>query len=151
MDGIDKKLLDSLQNELPIVKKPFLLLAEQLGIEESEVIYRIEVLKSKSYIRRLGGIFDSEKLGYCSTLCAIRVRENKVEDIAKVINSYDEVTHNYIRDHPYNIWFTIIAASRSKVEEIMTAIRKESGVIDIVSLPAMRRFKIKATFKISEV
>ncbi|MCT8975385.1 AsnC family transcriptional regulator [Clostridium sp. CX1] len=151
MDEIDKKLLDITQNGLPMVSRPFLALAEKLKIEEREVIYRLESLKNKGYIRRMGGVFDSKKLGYCSTLCAISVPKNKVEYVSKVVNSYDEITHNYIRDHTYNMWFTIIAPSRERIEEIMTAIKKEGEVLDMIDLPAVRRFKVKASFKLSEV
>lgn len=150
MDDIDRKLLSSMQNGLSIDSRPFLSLAHKLGITENEVIDRIKNLKESGYIRRIGGIFDSKKLGYSSTLCAANVPEAKIELVSSVINSYDEVTHNYIRNDDYNMWFTIIAHSNERMREIISNIKHKTGVYNIVSLPAIKLFKLKATFNISE-
>lgn len=150
MDDINRKLLSSIQNGLNIDSRPFLSLANELGITEKEVIARIENLKESGYIRRIGGIFDSKKLGYVSTLCAASVPESKIELVSKVINSYEEVTHNYIRNNDYNMWFTIIADSNERMKEIISNIKDKTGVNNIVSLPAIKLFKIKATFNISK-
>lgn len=151
MEELDKKLINMIQNGLPITKRPFLDLGEQLEISEEEVICRIESLKNQGYIRRFGGIFNSKKLGYCSTLCAISVPEDKIDEIAKVINGYDEITHNYIRDHHYNMWFTVIAPSKNKLHEILESIKNRTEIHDMMNLPAVRLFKVKATFKLLEV
>lgn len=150
MDELDKKLLNIIQKGLPIESRPFLALAKELHITEEEAIIRIQNLKEKKYIRRLGGIFDSKKLGYCSTLCAINVPEHRIENISKVINAYSEVTHNYIRPHHYNMWFTVIAPSRKRLEEIILNIKNETGIEDIITLTSTKVFKVKATFNIAE-
>lgn len=150
MDEIDKKILNAIQKGLPIESRPFLALAKELHISEDEVISRIQNLKDKKYVRRLGGIFDSKKLGYCSTLCAFNVPEEMIEETSQVINSYSEVTHNYIRDHHYNMWFTIIASSRERLEEIIYDIKSETGIEDTIALTASKLFKVKAAFKITE-
>lgn len=150
MDDIDRKLLSVIQSELSIDSRPFLSLAHKLGITENEVIVRIKNLKESGYIRRIGGIFDSKKLGYSSTLCAASVPESKIELVSEVINSYNEVTHNYIRNDDYNMWFTIIANSNERMREIISNIKHKTGVYNIVSLPAIKLFKLKATFNISE-
>jgi DNA-binding Lrp family transcriptional regulator len=150
MDEIDKKILNTIQNGLPIESRPFLGLAKELHISEDEVISRVKNLKEKKYIRRFGGIFNSKKLGYSSTLCAISVPEPRIAEISKIINSYNEVTHNYIRDNYYNIWFTIIASSRERLEGIIHSIKIETGIENIIILTAKKLFKVKATFKISE-
>lgn len=150
MDEIDKKILNAIQKGLTIESRPFLVLAKELHITEEEVISRIQNLKQKKYIRRLGGIFDSKKLGYCSTLCAVSVPEERIEELSKIINSYSEVTHNYVREHYYNMWFTIIASSRDRIEEIIYNIKSETGIQNVIIFTAIRLFKIKATFKIVE-
>lgn len=150
MDDIDRKLLSVIQSGLSIDSRPFLSLAHKLGITENEVIVRIKNLKESGYIRRIGGIFDSKKLGYSSTLCAASVPESKIELVSEVINSYNEVTHNYIRDDDYNMWFTIIAHSNERMREIISNIKHKTGVYKIVSLPAIKLFKLKATFNISK-
>ena len=114
MDTIDKKLLNLMQNEIPIDKRPFKILGEKLLITENEVLKRVNKLKNEGIIRRIGGIFNSRKIGYTSTLCAAKVPENKIEEVAACINEYDEVTHNYIREDEYNMWFTVNNTFRGK-------------------------------------
>lgn len=146
MDELDRLLLNLLQKGLPMESRPFLKLANELNITESEVIARIDKLKSQGYIRRLGGIVDSKKLGYYSTLCAISVPDERIDEVASIINKFSEITHNYVRNYNYNIWFTIIAPSKDRVDEIISSIKAESGLKKVLSLPAVRLFKIKATF-----
>lgn len=148
MDKIDKELLNLLQEGLPIESRPFLVLSKQIGITEEEVIQRIGKLKSQRYLRRVGGIFNSKKLGYFSTLCAMNVPQKNLEKAAKIVNNYDEITHNYIRDHYYNMWFTIIAPSKERVNEIIKNIKDETLVENIISLPTIKVFKIKVTLNV---
>lgn len=149
MDDVDKKLLNLIQKGLPIDSKPFLVLANKLQISEEETINRIKALKNWGYIRRVGGIFDSKKLGYCTTLCALCVPEKRIQEVADIINSYDEVTHNYIRHHHYNMWFTIIAYSKYRLEEIIDNIKIQTQIRKLISLPSTKLFKINATFDLS--
>ncbi len=148
MDTIDKQLINLLQEKFPIASRPFLILGEQLGICEDEVIARIKALKESRYIRRLGGIFDSANLGYSSTLCALSVPAARVDEVAAVINRYECVTHNYLRDDHFNMWFTLIAPSKEKVEEILNDIREKTAVNQILSLPSQKVYKIRTNFNI---
>lgn len=149
MDNIDKKLLNLVQNGLPVESRPFLTIGKKLEITEEEVISRLEKLKRETFIRRIGGIFDSKKLGYVSTLCAISVPEERIEDVSEVINGYEEVTHNYIRNHHYNMWFTIIAQSKEKIDEVIRDIKSKAEINKIINLPSVKLFKIRATFHIN--
>lgn len=146
MDSIDKKLLNRIQSNFPVVSHPFQELGEELGLSEAEVIKRIQALKERKIIRRLGGVFDSKKLGYHSTLIAMSVPLEKIEETARIVSSYDGVTHNYEREDKYNLWFTLIAESEEKIEEIITEIRQKTGISDILNLPAIRLYKIKVKF-----
>ncbi|MBC2581835.1 AsnC family transcriptional regulator [Clostridium sp. DJ247] len=146
MDELDRLLLNLLQKGLPMESSPFLKLANELNITEEEVIARTDKLKSQGYIRRLGGIVDSKKLGYYSTLCAISVPDEKIDKVARIINKFNEITHNYVRNYYYNIWFTIIAPSKDRVDEIVNSIKVESELEKVLTLPAVRLFKINATF-----
>lgn len=143
MDEIDKKLLVLIQCELPIDKRPFQIIGESLSITEKEVLERIDNLKKEGLIRRIGGIFNSRKLGYIGTLCAAKVPPSKIDSTAKFINSYDEITHNYIREGIYNMWFTVIAYSENKLCSIIEEIKINTGLDDIISLPAVKLFKVK--------
>jgi DNA-binding Lrp family transcriptional regulator len=97
-------------------------------------------------IRRIGANFTSRKLGYTSTLCAARVPPEKLARFAEVVNHYPGVTHNYLRRHRFNVWFTLIAESRERLAGILDEIRQASGVDEILSLPAQEVFKIKVDF-----
>lgn len=101
-------------------------------------------------IRRLGGVFDSRKLGYKGTLCAVKVPQDRIDEVAAVINSYLGITHNYLRDHEYNMWFTILAQSPAKVEQILKEIKEKTGIEDIINLPSQRFFKVLVNFDVRD-
>ncbi|MBP1760345.1 MAG: transcriptional regulator, partial [Firmicutes bacterium] len=113
---------------------------------EDDAYKRIHRLRQEGIIRRLGGVFDSRRLGYFSTLCAAKVPEEKISGLAKLLEGIPGVTHNYIRNHEYNVWFTLIARSQAIAENILQNIREVSGVPDVFSLPAIRLFKINVNF-----
>ncbi|NRZ60208.1 DNA-binding Lrp family transcriptional regulator [Clostridium beijerinckii] len=133
MDKTDKELLNLMQNEIPIDKNPFKILGEKLLLTENEVLKRINKLKNEGIIRRIGGIFNSRKIGYTSTLCAAKVPENEIEKVAEYINMYDEVTHNYIREDEYNMWFTMITRSEENLINILEEIKRNTGLEEIMS------------------
>jgi DNA-binding Lrp family transcriptional regulator len=146
LDATDKRIVNSIQSDFPIDKEPYGRIAEGLGLTEEDVLARVRALKSAGIIRRIGGNFAPDKLGYVSTLCAARVPAEKLDAFAATVNAYPGVTHNYVRDADFNVWFTFIAASMDKIEESLAEIRRRTGVADILSLPATRVFKIKAEF-----
>jgi len=150
MDRASKELINLIQDNFPIESRPFLKLANQLDITEEEVINIIKELKVNNYIKRLGGIFNSNKLGYYSTLCAIKVPTNRIFEVATLINSYNGVTHNYIRNHYYNMWFTVIALSIEEVREFLNNIKLKTDIQEIIELPAINLFKINVKFHIKE-
>ncbi|MEW5909062.1 MAG: AsnC family transcriptional regulator [Thermodesulfobacteriota bacterium] len=146
MDDIDKAILNRIQSDFPIVARPFQVIAESIDQTEKEVIRRVSRLKELGIIRRIGGNFVPEKLGFVSTLCAAKVPSHQVEKFAQIVNRYPGVTHNYLRDNDYNIWFTFIASSTEKIESSLKEISEKSGIPEIISLPATRVFKIRAHF-----
>ena len=111
-------------------------------------IYSIASLKEKGIIRRIGGNFVPEKLGFVSTLCAASVSADKVEMFAETVNSFPGVTHNYLRENDFNVWFTFIAPSMDEIEKNLADISRKTGVEKILNLPATRVFKIKAQFNL---
>ena len=148
MDEIDKSILNEIQSDFPISQRPFKVLGEQLSLSEDEVIDRIKNLKSEGVIRRIGGNFNSGDLGFRSTLCAARVPEEKLEKFVEAVNSYKGVTHNYLRENDYNIWFTVIAQNSEAIEVCLDEISKKTGVQDILNLPSIKMFKIKVDFEV---
>lgn len=143
MDDIDKKLVTLIQASFPVSARPYADIGDRLGISEEETIERIKAIKDSGEIRRMGASFDSRKLGYASTLCAVHVPEKKLEQAVGVINSYLNVTHNYERNHHYNVWFTLIAPSRERIAGILAEMEERAGIGPIINLPAERLFKIQ--------
>ena len=146
MDPIDKAILNRIQSDFPIVPHPFRAIALELGLTEDQVLQRTESLKQAGIIRRIGANVVPHKVGFVSTLCAARVPEDKIDAFAGVVNRYAGVTHNYQRDNSFNVWFTFIAHSMSEIENNLAQISQETGVTDILNLPATKVFKIKAQF-----
>ncbi len=148
LDDTDKAILNRIQSDFPITSRPYLAVANELGITEDEVLERISRLKKEGIIRRIGGNFVPDKLGYVSTLCAAKVSEEKIEQFADVVNRYPGVTHNYRRDNSFNIWFTFIAPSMQEIEQNLKEISEQTGISEILNLPATRVFKIRAQFDV---
>jgi len=148
MDAIDKKILNILQKEFPLEERPFLIVAERCGISEDEALGRIKKMKDKGIIRRIGAVFDGGKLGRVSTLCAARVPEDKIDGFVQIVNANKGVTHNYRRNHEYNIWFTASAANAGELLAFLEDVREKTGVTDILNMRAVRTFKIDASFDI---
>ena len=146
MDDIDKKLLNEIQSNFPITKRPYADLSEILSCSEDEIIQRIKNLKKKGLIRRIGGNFESQRLGFTTTLCAARVPDEEIDRFVKVINQYTGVTHNYLRDHYFNIWFTFVAPDMSDIDKYIDEIIQNTGVREILNLPAVKTFKILVDF-----
>ena len=149
MDKTDKSILSVLQNEFPICAKPYDILAEKLGLTVDELWERINKMMDSGVIRRIGASLDSQKLGYSSTLAAVRVENAVVDQAADLIGSYHEVTHSYQRDNEYNIWFTLIAVNDARIGEILEEIRVKLGLkdSDVLNLPVLELFELDARFK----
>ena len=148
LDEMDRMILNEIQSHFPIEARPYQVLAETLGCSEEEVLQRVQDLKNREVIRRIGANCNSRKLGYTSTLCAAKVPSRLMDRFVEVVNSYMGVTHNYRRDHDYNIWFTLIAPSKEKIERILGEIVELTEVGEIISLPAERLFKIQVDFEV---
>lgn len=140
--------MNRIQSDFPITSRPYLAIAQELDLEEDEVIKRLTRLKGEGIIRRIGGNFVPNRLGFVSTLCAARVPQEKIVQFSETVNEYPGVTHNYRRDHEYNIWFTFIAESMEQIEAYLKEIASETGVSDILNLPATKVYKVKAHFEV---
>lgn len=143
---IDMKLINLVQEDFPLTTRPFCMIGNELGISEVEVIERLQQLKEDGYIRRIGGFFDSKSLGYMSTLCAMKVEEARIEAVADIINSYAGVTHNYIRDNEINMWFTLTAESKERLNNIIEEIKNKTNINNILVLNSTKTHKVKVHF-----
>lgn len=148
LDDTDRQILNKIQSNFPTDAEPFSKIAKDLNLSSDLVIKKIQKMKENNIIRRIGGNFSPDKIGYKSTLCAAKVPKKDIESFAKVVNSYSGVTHNYVREHDFNIWFTFIEKSRETIENNLQEISKKTGVKEILNLPATDLFKINAQFKV---
>ncbi len=148
MDELDRKVLNMVQSKFPVEAEPFKVIAERLRTSEDEVIARVRKLKEAGIIRRIGAVFEPRNLGFVSTLCAARVPEDLIEKFVETVNSLKNVTHNYLRPHDYNIWFTLTCPGEESLAETLQWIKKETGIDDILSMRAVKVFKINTNFEV---
>ena len=148
MDDTDRAIINEIQSDFPITPRPYRDLAKRINLSESEVLERIRRLREEGIIRRIGGNFDSRKLNFTSTLCAAKVPEEKMDRFVQEVNSYPGVTHNYLRNNDYNVWFTFIAPSMTHINGALKEISEATGVTEIINLPAVRQFKIRVDFEL---
>jgi DNA-binding Lrp family transcriptional regulator len=146
LDKLDRLILNEIQRNFPLTHRPFLALARKFKVKEKDVLDRVQKLKKAGIIRRIGASFSAKAVGFHSTLCAAKVPQNKVKDFVAVVNGYPGVTHNYEREGDYNIWFTLIAPTKKKINQILAEISRHTGIKDILNLPALQTFKIAVDF-----
>lgn len=149
-DEIDNAVLNIIQTEFPVDPHPYKVLGEKIGLSEKEMIDRVHSLKERKLIRRIGASFERRKLGYVSALVAAKVDEAGLVDFVKLVNSYSGVTHNYERDHEYNVWFTYIAESPERLDGDLARMGAHPACEDLQKLPAERFYKIKVQFSFDE-
>ena len=169
MNDLNQKLLAVIQDGFPLVERPYLRLAEMLNcdskkdagekcanlvVTEQEVFDEVEKMRMSGVIRRIGGVYDSKKLGFISRLCAGKVpasendfsaehhAQTPMEKFAAVVNDEPAITHNYIRSHEYNVWFTVIAENESAIQTVVDRVCSQTDLHDVHVLTATKKYKI---------
>jgi DNA-binding Lrp family transcriptional regulator/nitrite reductase/ring-hydroxylating ferredoxin subunit len=142
LDAVDKKLVNVMQHAFPVVSRPWQALAEEVGTTEVGVMQRITRLREIGVVRQISPIFDTRKLGYKSSLVAVRVAPERLEDAAAVINSHPGVSHNYRRDHYFNMWFTIAVPPDGDLDAEVQRLTERAGVEKVRMLPTLKMYKI---------
>lgn len=140
------RLLNDWQRGLPLVERPYARLGEALACSEAEVLAHLSDLKARGHISRIGAVFRPHVLGF-STLAAVACPEERVDAVAKLIDAYPEVNHNYEREHRYNLWFVVTAPSRERVAEVLDTIHRCTGLKPL-NLPMLADFHIDLGFQL---
>jgi len=145
LDALDKRLLNLMQGSFPIAPRPYEHVAKQAGIEEQEAIDRVEKLLDERIIRQVTPIFDTRALGYSSMLVAAKVEPENPWRAANIINEHPGVSHNYLRNHEFNIWFTIATEPDSPLglDGTLEVLAKIAGAESVRQLPTLKLFKIR--------
>jgi len=156
LSDLDGRLLDLIQEQIPLVSRPYAALGDMLGASEAEVIGRIAALKAghgggRGVIRQIGAIFDSKSLGSQTALVAARIEASKLEAAAALINEHPGVSHNYQRDHAYNLWYTLAVPPDSAlgIDGTLSALHKLSEAAATRPMPTLKLFKIGVKLNLS--
>ncbi|MGI0005237.1 MAG: Lrp/AsnC family transcriptional regulator [Nitrososphaera sp.] len=142
MDETDKKLLNDIQWVFPLVDRPYAEIAAKHGLSEDEVMRRVSVLKGLGLIRQINAIFDTRRLGYKSALIAFAVKPDKLDGVADRINEHPGVSHNYERNHEYNMWFTLAVPPGEEMKDELDRMAALDGVMKYRLLPTLKMYKI---------
>jgi siroheme decarboxylase len=146
---LQKQLCTTLQQGILVCEKPFAEIAAKLGVSENEVLEQIRLLKKDGIIRRFRAIINHRSLGKASTLVTAHVPDNILHDVTESVNALSGVSHNYLREHYYNLWFTLQAHTSGEIEQILSGLHKQFS-IEFHSLPVVRTFKLSVQFNISD-
>ena len=146
MDQTDRKLLNMIQSSFPLVEEPFQRIGDDMGIPASEVMDRITASKEKNVVRQISAIFDTRKLGYKTVLVAMSLPHDRLDSGAKIINEHPGVSHNYGRNGPFNLWFTLAVPPNESLEETVEDMSKRTGAESYRLMPTIRFFKIGVNF-----
>jgi len=138
------EILSRIQKKFPLVAKPFKAIADELGMSEEEVLEILQKEKADKIIRQTSAIFDTKRLGYKSSLVAFKIAEDKIDKAVEIINSHPGISHNYERNHDFNIWFTLGVPPTSELglDKTVEIIAKLTGAEDYIMLPTLKLFKI---------
>ncbi len=142
----DKQLLNIIQRAFPLVRRPYENIGEELGISEDDVIRRIGGLKDKNIVRQISAIFDTRRLGYKTTLVAMRIPDETLDAGAQIINEHPGVSHNYERNGNFNIWFTVAVPPDEDLEETVAAMAERTAADSYRLMPTIKFFKIGVNF-----
>lgn len=142
----DLELLNAVQRDFPVHGRPFAAIAEILGRSEDDVIYRLNELESSGVISRFGAVFDHRKAG-SSTLAAMAVPEDQLDEVATIVNACEDVNHNYARENEFNLWFVVTGSDRTAIDDALNGIRARCD-FPLLDLPMESAYTIDLGFSV---
>ncbi len=148
LDDLDREILNEIQLEVPLVPRPFQALGGKFGLTEDEVIARIRRMWDLGVVRRLGPIVNYPAWGMSGTLVAAKLPPERVEDARDIMADYPEITHAYLREHEWNLWFTVIAENEEARTAVLERVTERAGLQDVRVLPKGKSFKLGVKFEV---
>ena len=139
LDDLDRSLINALLGGFPICSRPFASIAEGFGLEEAQVIDRLQRLLEDGVLSRFGPLFDAERMGGGLTLAAMAVPEDRFAAVAATVNAMPEVAHNYARDHRLNMWFVVATETEDEIAAVLRRIEAETG-LPVLDMPKEEQF-----------
>ncbi len=143
----DRTIINQLQGGFPLCEQPWAQLEQTLEIPADEIIQRIKTMQNAGLISRFGPLYHAEKMGGGLTLAAIKVPEERYEDVTDIVNSFDEVAHNYARDHELNMWFVVATETPEEIESVISDIEKQTG-LKVYNMPKQQEFFLQLIFEV---
>jgi len=147
MDETDRKIINALQDGIPVCDHPFAMAAEEMGISENALRKRLIRLRDNGIITRIGPMFHAERLGGGLTLAAMRIPQENFDRVATQVNEFDEVAHNYERDHEFNMWFVLATENADRIHEVLESIEKKTGY-PVYNVPKLEEFYVGLKFDV---
>ncbi|MDO6822741.1 Lrp/AsnC family transcriptional regulator [Marinobacter sp. 1_MG-2023] len=147
MSQVEKVLINRLQHGLPLVRHPFAAVAEELSLSEKQVLDTVRKLLAEGVLTRFGPMFHAGEMGGALTLAAMRIPEADFERVTEQVNSFDEVAHNYRREHDLNMWFVLATETRGAIENTISAIENTTGY-PVYNMPKEQEFHVHLHFPV---
>ena len=144
---LDKKIINSLQGGFPLCEHPWESLSHKLEIPVDEIIRRIERMQAEGYISRFGPLYNAEKMGGGLTLAAMKVPPNRFDEVTTIVNAFEEVAHNYQRDHILNMWFVIATEKPDQIRRVINQIEKQTGLL-VYNMPKKEEYFLELKFEV---
>lgn len=141
MDDLDRKIINLLQEGFPLTAEPYAEVAKQLGVDESVLLSRLKILLHNKTLSRFGPMYDAAKLGGDFSLVAIKVPEDRFDEVTEIVNSYGEVAHNYHRDHEFNMWYVLATETAEQIDEVNSDIESRTG-LKVFNMPKLDEYYI---------
>ena len=138
-DDVDRRLINALQGGFPLAREPYREVARQLGLDEADVMRRIDALLEGGVLTRFGPMFQIERAGGAFVLAALRVPAERFDEVATIVNGFDEVAHNYRREHALNMWFVLATATPEGIPRAIAAIEAATG-LEVFAFPKEREY-----------
>jgi len=142
LDDLDRELLNAVQWDFPLAPRPFAVLADRLGLDEPSTRARVQKVKDADVLRQLSAIFDTRAIGYTSALVAAKIDPQRIDAAADAVSEHPGVSHNYKRNHAYNLWYTVAVPPGERLDEHVDVLHRESGALVTRKLPTLRLYKI---------
>ena len=148
LDRLDKQLLTVIQRDFPLHQRPFEKLGQKIGLSESDTLQKLQQLKSERYLRFIGAVINTASLGFKSMLVSFEVDPEKLDQTAEIVNAHPGVSHNYLREDRYNMWFTLITSNQDQLRSSLNDILEATQIpeTDVLDLPVTRRYKIRVRY-----
>jgi DNA-binding Lrp family transcriptional regulator len=146
MDALDRNIINTLQHDFPVCDRPFARLAETLNSTEDELIHRVQSMLDDGLLTRFGPMYNAVHMGGALSLCAMIVPEDRFDEVTDQVNAFEEVAHNYQRDHEMNMWFVLATETQQDLNNTLEAIEEATG-IKVYNMPKEKEFFVGLHFK----